>query len=96
MNHTKESTEALLRSTRDAADRKSAELRDDAKRGKEEVKEGWFSWLGYGQNKVEEVSSGAREAKERLDAEAERLRKEAASKVARTAEDVRIRADKQA
>lgn len=80
--------------TRDNAERKSAELRADADRKAQEAKQGWFSWLGYGKSKVEEGENAARDSKDKLDTEAERLRKEAARGVANAAEDVRVKAEK--
>ncbi|KAJ2931238.1 hypothetical protein H1R20_g5836, partial [Candolleomyces eurysporus] len=93
-NQTRNSTEALYREARDNAEHKSAELRADADRKAREAKQGWFSWLGFGKSKVEEGENAAREAKDKLDTEAERLRKEAARGVANAAEDVRVKAEK--
>jgi F0F1-type ATP synthase membrane subunit b/b' len=93
-NQTRDSTEALYREARDNAERKSAELRADADRKAQEAKDGWFSWLGSGKNKVEQGENAAKEGKDKLDTEAERLRKEAARGVANAAEDVRVKAEK--
>jgi len=96
LNESRERTEIVYRNVRDNAERKAAELRADADKGAQSVKEGWFSWLGYGKEKVDDAGNAVRDARDRIDSEAEQLRKETASKVARAAEDVRIKADKRA
>ncbi|TFK27195.1 hypothetical protein FA15DRAFT_754494 [Coprinopsis marcescibilis] len=79
---------------RNDASRKTSELRNDAERTGEEVKEGWFSWLGAGKNKVNEGEDALREGRDKFESEADRLKRQAAGKVANVAEDVRVKADK--
>jgi len=94
LTRTKGQTESAYRDTRDNAEQKAAELRRGAERKGEEVKEGWFSWLGYGKSKVADAEQLAKERRNQLEAEADRLKREAARGVANTAEDVRVRAEK--
>jgi len=72
------STGSLYNDARSATERKAAEAREGAERKAKEVKAGWFSWLGQGKSTVE---SGAHD-------EADQLKREAAQKVANSAESV--------
>lgn len=96
IKRTKEETEAMYRSTRDTAENKAEELRREAQRKGEDVKEGWFNWLGYGKSKVSGAEQAARERRYQLESDADRLKREAAKGVANAAEDVRVRAEKHA
>ncbi|KAJ3550934.1 hypothetical protein NMY22_g126 [Coprinellus aureogranulatus] len=94
IKRTKEETEAMYRNTRETAERKAEELRREAERKGEDVKRGWFSWLGYGKSKVSDAEDAAKQRRDQLESEADRLKREAARGVANTAEDVRVRAEK--
>lgn len=94
LTRTREQTEAAYRTARDSAEYKAAELRHGAERKGEQVKAGWFDWLGWGKGKVSDTEQLVNERKRQLEAEAERLKREAAKGVAFTAEDVRVRAEK--
>lgn len=84
----------MLHDARGSTQRRSSEISAEVSQKGEEAKEGWFSWLNYGKSKVDDGEAALRENKNKLDSEAERLRKEAARGVANAAEDVRIKAEK--
>jgi len=87
LSKARDSTESLYRDARSATERKADEARYAAESKKEEAKAGWFSWLGWGRSKVDE-------GKGKTEAEADRVKKEGAQKVADASESVKQRAEK--
>ena len=77
-----DSTESLYRDARSATERKADEASYAAESKKEEAKTGWFSWLGWGRSKVDE-------GKGKTEAEADRVEREGAQKVADASESVK-------
>jgi len=87
LSKARDSTESLYRDARSATERKADEARHAAESKKEEAKAGWFSWLGWGRSKVDE-------GKGKTEAEADRVKREGAQKVADASESVKQRAEK--
>ncbi len=85
----RDSTEHYYNEARSAVDHKATEARHDIDRKTEEAKSSWASWFGWGKANVE---NGVRTA----DSEADRLKREAAEKVAKAAESVHVRAERHA
>lgn len=69
--------------TKTATDRKLADTRSEIGQRTEQVKRGWFSWLGWGKSEVQK-------GKDRL----EDAKKASAGEAANTAKDVGQRAEK--
>lgn len=90
----KRSTQETYRDVRDNAERKAAELKHDAEKTGEQVKQGWFSWLGWGKSKASEAEAAVKEREAQAARDLENLKKSGAQKVANAAEDVRNRAEK--
>jgi len=87
LSKARDSTESLYRDARSVTERKADEARHAAESKKEEAKAGWFRWLGWGKSKVDE-------GKGKTEAEADRVKREGAQKVADASESVEQRAEK--
>ncbi|PPQ93665.1 hypothetical protein CVT25_012724 [Psilocybe cyanescens] len=85
----RDSTEHLYNEARSTTEQKAAEARQEAEKKAEQAKAGWSSWLGWGKSEVE---AGAN----KVENESDRLKREAAQKVANAAGDVKGRAEKHA
>jgi len=80
LTRARDSTENLYNEARSSADRKAAEARSEAEKKAEQAKSGWFSWWGS--------------TKSQAEAKGDELKRDAAGKVANSAEDVKSRAEK--
>lgn len=86
LNRARDSTEQYYNEARSAVDHKATEARHDIDRKTEEAKGSWANWLGWGKSNVVRTA----------DSEADRLKREAAEKVAKAAESVHVRAERHA
>ncbi|KAF9476379.1 hypothetical protein BDN70DRAFT_882561 [Pholiota conissans] len=89
LSRARDSTERYYNEARESVDHKTTEAREAADRKAHEAKQSWYSWLGWGKSKAEK---GAH----MVESEADRVKREAAEKVAEAAHRVGVRAEKSA
>jgi hypothetical protein len=78
-----DSTENLYNEAKSLTGKKAANVRDEAQKKTGQAKNGWFSWFNWGKSKADDIES-----------EAEHLEGKAAQTVAKSADDVKGRAEK--
>jgi len=83
LNRAGDSTENLYRE----AEQKAHAALEDAGRKAHEAKQGWFSWLGWGQGKIDAT-------KETAASEADQVKREGAKRVASAADNVKTQSEK--
>lgn len=89
LNRARDSTEHYYNEARSAVDQKTTEALHDIDKKTEQAKSGWANWFGWGKSSVQ---NGVHTA----ESEADRLKREAAEKVAKAAEGVHVRAERHA
>lgn len=89
LNQARDSTEHYYNEARSAVDQKTTEALHDIDKKTEQAKSGWANWFGWGKSSVQ---NGVHTA----ESEADRLKREAAEKVAKAAEGVHVRAERHA
>ncbi|PPQ96811.1 hypothetical protein CVT26_006212 [Gymnopilus dilepis] len=89
LTRARDSTEHLYSEARSSAEAKAREAREEAEKKAQEAKASWSSWFGWGSSKAKEEANKA-------EAEADRLKREAAQKTADVADDTKQRAQKHA